>query len=105
MLNDDYDLCRIMIEEMRRMQFKETSIAYVQNSDSFVTASTVGQPNLQRSHLTMLISRIFTMGPEVVPYQIRLGLTMADDTMSWIRDLKILLIPFLKENEDKFFPV
>ena len=102
MLLEDFNLCDIMIEEMEKLQFKQSSIDYIKSSQHFQTAQRLPS-TLQRSQLTMLISYIFAMGPEIVPYQIRLSLAMADDTMNWIRDLKIVLIPFLRENEDKFF--
>jgi hypothetical protein len=51
----------------------------------------------------MLISRIFTMGPFIVPAEIRLSLSMSTDAQGWSDDLKLVILPFMKANEDHFF--
>lgn len=98
----EIDLCAIMLKEMRKLEFTDKSIATIENSDQFKQA--VGQPDtLQRTLLTMLINRIFTMGPYIVPAEIRLSLNISTDCLGWSDDLKLVLLPFLKANEDKFF--
>lgn len=99
----DFDLCDIFIEEMQKLQFRQQSIEQVKSSKYFKQAIGL-EPTMQKANLVLLVNSIFLTGPTVVPYQIRLGLTMAADTIAWTSDLKILLIPFLKENEDIFFP-
>lgn len=98
----EIDLCQVMIEEMRKLEFSERSIAIVQSAPQFQQA--LGQPDTyQRTYLTMLINRIFTMGPWVVPSEIRLSLNIATDCYGWSDDLKLVLLPFLKANEESFF--
>lgn len=98
----EIDLCDIMLKEMRKLEFSERSIAIVENSPQFKQA--LGQPdNYQRTYLTVLINHIFTMGPWVVPAEIRLSLNIATDCYGWSDDLKLVLLPFLKANEESFF--
>lgn len=102
MISEEPDLCRVIIQEMSRLEFSQRSIDTVTGSRYFQNAIGL-DPLSQKTQLTVLINHIFTMGPSVVPYQIRLGLCMATDTIAWITDLKLTLLPFLKENEDAFF--
>ena len=98
----EIDLCEIMLQEMRKLEFSERSIATVENSPQFKQA--LGQPDTyQRTYLTILINHIFTMGPWVVPAEIRLSLNIATDCYGWSDDLKLVLLPFLKANEESFF--
>lgn len=98
----EIDLCDIMLKEMRKLEFSERSIAIVENSPQFKQA--LGQPDTyQRTYLTVLINHIFTMGPWVVPAEIRLSLNIATDCYGWSDDLKLVLLPFLKANEESFF--
>lgn len=99
---DHLNLCTILSEEMRKLQFSDKALSLVESSPLFVRAQT--EPaTVQRTMLTMLLNRIFTMGPFVVPAEIRLSLTMATDTLGWSDDLKLVLLPFLNTNEDHFF--
>ena len=99
----EIDLCDIMLKEMRKLEFSERSSAFIENSTRFKQA--LGQPDTyQRTYLTMLITHIFTMGPWEVPAEIRLSLNIATDCYGWSDDLKLVLLPFLKANEDHFFP-
>lgn len=98
----EIDLCETMITEMRKLEFSDRSIEAVRNSQQFQQA--LGKPDTyQRTYLTMLINKIFTMGPWVVPAEIRLSLNIATDCYGWSDDLKLVLLPFLKVNEESFF--
>ena len=91
-----------MLGEMRKLAFKETSIGSVENAATFVMARK--EPMVvQRTMLTMQLNRILILGPFVVPAQIRLSLSMATDCLGWTEDLKLVVLPFLKANEDHFF--
>lgn len=99
---ENLNLCAVMIEEMVKLEFKQESIAAIQNTAQFINA--YNQPEtLQRTALTLVISRIFAMGEYVVPAQIRLALNISTDTRGWTDDLKLVLLPFLKMNEPYFF--
>jgi hypothetical protein len=87
---------------MRKLQFTERSVSFIENNPQFVMAH-LEPAGVQRTMLTMLINRIFTLGPFIVPAEIRLSLSMSTDSLGWSDDLKLVILPFLKANEDHFF--
>lgn len=87
---------------MNKLQFHELSVALILDNTSFQMAQK--EPDfVQRTMLTMMLNRIFTLGPYVVPSDIRLALSMATDCLGWTEDLKLVILPFLKANEESFF--
>lgn len=101
-MEQSVNLCEILVREMKSLEFSQRSIDCVKETVMFRQAESL-EPVMQRSNLTMVINSIFNKGPSVVPYQIRLGLCMSTDVFGWITDLKLLLLPFLKANEESFF--
>ena len=101
-MEQSVNLCEILVREMKSLEFSQRSIDWVKETVMFRQAESL-EPVMQRSNLTMVINSIFNKGPSVVPYQIRLGLCMSTDVFGWITDLKLLLLPFLKANEESFF--
>lgn len=98
----ELNLCEILIEEMKKLEFSETSVAQITANGLFQMAQ--GEPQqVQRTMLTMALNRIFTLGPYIVPAEIRLSLSMATDCLGWSEDLKLVILPFLKANEGSFF--
>lgn len=96
------NLCSILTQEMKSLQFKDSSIAQLQANESFKVAQ--NEPDfVQRTMLTMVLNRIFTLGPYIVPSEIRLSLSMPTDCLGWSEDLKLVILPFLKANEESFF--
>lgn len=96
------NLCQILIDEMKKLQFDQLSIAMIEDDLSFQTAQK--EPDfVQRTMLTMMLNRVFTLGPYIVPSEIRLSLSMPTDCLGWSEDLKLVILPFLKANEDSFF--
>lgn len=100
----ELNLCSILIEEMRKLEFKESNISSFLTNPKFESVYSEA-PQVQRVMLTMLINNIFAMGPYIVPSNIRLALSISTDARGWSDDLKIVLLPFLKANEDLFFPL
>lgn len=99
----DFNLCAIFVEEMEKLQFLPSSIDRIRQDPQFIKAMDQ-DPSVQKMMLTLLINHIFIMGPFVVPFDIRLSLNLATDAQGWSDDLKIVLLPFLKANEEHFFP-
>lgn len=99
---ENIDLCQSLLAEMRSLEFKPSAFTAVENNHYFVKAT--GQdPTIQRPYLVLLLNSIFIQGPEVVPSNIRFALNVAHDHKGWLVDLKLVLLPFLKANQDKFF--
>ena len=101
-VNEEINLCQSLLEEMRKLEFKPSAFAAIQSHHYFQRAQNeLG--HVQRPYLVMLINSIFLNGPQVVPSNIRVALNMAHDHKSWLVDLKLVLLPFLKANQDSFF--
>lgn len=101
-VNQEINLCQSLLDEMTKLEFKPSAIAAIQSHHYFHRAQNeIG--HTQRPYLVMLLSSIFLNGPEVVPSNIRVALNMAHDHKSWLVDLKLVLLPFLKANQDSFF--
>jgi hypothetical protein len=97
------NLCHEVLSEIQRLEVKESGIQSIQNNKIFVEA--YNQHNgLQRTMLTTLLFKILMSGSFEVPAQIRIALNSANDTISWLDDIKLVILPFIKVNEDNFFP-
>lgn len=103
MENLNINFCQITIDEMTRLKFKESSIDRIKNNKYFISAYNKNYL-LQRTVLSTIFFRILMYANVKVPVQIRLALNIASDSMEWLDDLKLVILPFLKENEDIFFP-
>lgn len=94
------DLCNELTTQLQRLEVKPENVARIQQLDHFKTA--IGQePRVQRTYLTLALSNVLANGPEVVPQEIRLGLNMGIEVNDWLEDIKLIVIPFIKANEDK----
>lgn len=104
MVDVDINLCSIVVEEMRRMGFQELSVSKVTNDSNFNMAYDKNM-NVQRTYLTMLFHSIFINSSKesAVPKQIRMALNIANGSEAWLDDIKLVILPFLKENEEYFF--
>ena len=96
------DLCQTLIAEMQRLEFRGQSIAQVQSSAHYQT-SLAQQPLVQKTYLTLTLANLLNSGTDVVPSEIRLGLNMAGNITDWLTDIKLIVLPFLKANEDLLF--
>lgn len=94
------DLCEELNKQLQQLEFKPENIQRIQQLAHYQTA--VGQvPLNQKTYLTLALSNVLLEGPAVVPSEIRLGLNMAVDVNDWLDDIKIIVLPFIKANEDK----
>lgn len=94
------DLCEELNKQLQQLEFKPENIQRIQQMTHYQTA--VGQvPLNQKTYLTLALSNVLLEGPAVVPSEIRLGLNMAVDVNDWLDDIKIIVLPFIKANEDK----
>lgn len=99
---EQIDLCASLLTEMQKLEFSEQAMAKMKSNYYFVHAQRE-QGQSQRSFLTLALNSIFLDGPEVAPSNIRLALNVAHDTNGWLTDMKIVILPFLKANQEKFF--
>lgn len=103
MTDNELNLAELVLAEMKKMGFEADSIARVTCSRQYRDAGTMA-PSFQKSMLTMVFFEILLgQGGEPAPAQIRMALSAATDTIGWLDDMKLVILPFLKENENKFF--
>lgn len=97
------NLCEKVVKEMQKVGIKPENIARIQNNEFFKEA--YDKPNsVQKAFLTHILHSILVDGPEIVPGSIRLALDTEQESLVWLEKVILTIIPFLKENEDKFFP-
>lgn len=99
-----FDLCQSVTTEMQRLEFRPESIDRVQTNPHYRTACEQA-PMIQKTYLTLALSGVLNSGKDVVPSEIRLGLNMAGNVADWLTDIKLIVLPFLKVNEDLLFQV
>lgn len=92
--------CEEVLKEMQRLLFPASFIQKFKTHEMFIDAYNKHY-GLQRTILTSLFFKILMSGKQVPPSDIRLALNSANDILSWLSDIKIVILPFIKENLDK----
>lgn len=102
-LSAPLDLCNEVIKKMQIMGFSQSQIQTFTQNENYQIA--VGQtPKVQRVYLTLALSNILNKGPSVVPAQIRIGLNMALNEKDWVTDIGLIVLPFIKANDEVLLP-
>lgn len=96
------NLCEDIVRQMKSLEFKNDSISVITNDARFVEAYNKDS-NLQKTILTMLFYNVLMSGPFNVPSQIRIALNIATSVEGWLEDIKLVILPWLKVNEETFF--
>lgn len=104
MVVEDLNLCKELVGEMRKLEFRESSVLKITGNERYVNAFDK-EPVMQRMMLTMLFYNVLISTDKTVPTPIRMSLNVATDVTGWLEDMKLSILPFLKLNEDVFFPV
>ena len=101
--SSEFDLCEELVKAMHQLGFEQRTIEKI-TSDHFFQASQ-GQTNMvQKTNLIVLLTNTLMSGPWVVPSEIRIALNISTDVLSWFDDVKLYVLPFIKKNEESFFP-
>lgn len=100
---ENLNLCEEVLKEAQRLCLKQTGLNAIQSNPTFIEAfdKNIG---FQRSMLTTMLFKILVSANFQPPAQIRIALNSANDTNSWLDDIKIVILPFIKANEDNYFP-
>lgn len=96
------NLCDELVKEMRKLQFNEASIEVIKSDGKFIEAYDK-QPIIQKTILTMLLYNVLMNSNTIVPSQIRIALNASNDVIGWLDDIKLVILGFLKVNEETFF--
>lgn len=99
---NNLNLCNEIIAEMERLEFDKSSIDVVKSNPQFVDAYNKNDV-LQKTMLIMLFYGIIVNGSISTPTNVRLSLNIAPDVKGWIDDMKIVILPWLKGNQQSFF--
>ena len=97
------NLCEEIIKEAQRLGLKQSALQSIQTNQTFIDAYDKHMA-FQRAALTTLLFRVLISGNFQPPAQIRIALNSANDNNSWLDDVKIVILPFIKANEDNYFP-
>lgn len=103
MIDIETNLCADVVSEMERIGFKQSSVNTVKGTSQFIDGYNQSNPALQRTMLTMLFFGVLVNGTHTAPTHIRLALNVATDVAGWWDDMRLVILPFLKENEEMFF--
>lgn len=97
------DLCSEIIKGMERLGFKQSSTDLIKNNIKFIDALDK-ESNLQRTMLTMQFFDVLLLQPKQVPKNIRIALNVATNPLHWLEDMTSTVLPFMRRNEEDFFP-
>lgn len=100
---ENVNLCEEVVKEAERLGLKQAGLEAIRTNPTFVQAYDKNT-GFQRSMLTTMLFRMLLSGNFQPPAQIRIALNSANDNNSWLDDIKIVILPFVKANEDSYFP-
>lgn len=96
------DLTQEVTKEMQKLEFSDKSISAI-HSHKFYSLAQTQDLQQQRLTLAMLFYELLTEPVVPAPSTIRLALNIAVNPVAWLDDMCLVVLPFLKANEDKFF--
>ena len=99
-VDSHFNVCEDVLKEMRNLGFPPEFVSRFKNHELFRDAYEKHYL-LQRTILTSLLFKILMSGTQPPPAEIRLALNSANDIISWLSDIKLVILPFIKENLDK----
>lgn len=102
MIDVSTNFCSEVVSEMERIGFQQSSVNAVKATQQFIDGYDKNNV-LQKTMLTMLFYNILISGTHTAPSHIRLALNVAGDVNGWWDDMRLVILPFLKENEHLFF--
>lgn len=96
-MHTSYDLTALLEQSFIQQGFTPEQIHAAKSASNFRRA--VGQPEVvQRTYLTLMLNDWLLRSKTTVPSDVRLSLTMAPDVRSWMDDIRLVVIPYLKAN-------
>lgn len=100
---EEVNLCDEIIKEAKRINLSESCIKVIETNEIYRNVYNKS-PIVQRKLLTVLLFKILMSAKFIPPAEIRLSLNSANDLISWLTDIKLTILPFIKANEDHYFP-
>lgn len=101
---ENLNLCDELVKEMHKQNMSDESIAKVTEHRIFKDVYQT-PPLHQRIYLTTLLYKILISNRTTPPQEIRVYLNSATSVLSWLEDIKLVVLPFIaaSETEMSFF--
>jgi len=97
----EVNLCKEIKEEMEKLNIKKEIIDFIKNNHLFI--QNYSSPiNVQKIIMITLLFKLLMCFKYPISSEIRLALNASSDSMEWLKDIKIGILPFIKENEEFF---
>jgi hypothetical protein len=100
---DELNLYQEILDSMKRFDFEQKNIDAVANNPEFIKANN-NPSSVQKTIITMVFFGIMVNTETPAPAHIRIALNVATDVRGWLDDMNNTILPWLKANEDVFFP-
>ena len=100
-MDHEINLANEIIESMKKMGFKESSVGVMLSNEEFLNCVD-RQPSIQRAVLIHLFY-VLMLRVGGTPTDIRVALNIATDSVEWLTDIKLVVLPYLLENEKVVF--
>jgi len=89
----ELNLCDLLLDEMKKLEFSPICIEYIKHSQIFIDAYSK-ETVMQRSLLSVLLYKTMMYSNVTVPKEIRLALNMSNDNIGWLDDIKLVILPY-----------
>ena len=97
----DLNLCNEVVKELIKIGVNETFINNFKTTELFISAYDKS-PHVQKTILTMLFYKLIMYSNLKVDKNIRIALADKTEINSWLDDVKLVLIPFIRFNGATF---
>ena len=98
------DLCSEIVNEMNKLEFNRVAIDTITSDIRFIQALPESE-HMQKTLLTMVFFNVLMKSSVIVPpVRVRLALNSGTTSFSWLEDIKLVILPWLKFNEETYFP-
>lgn len=95
------NVCKEILDEMTKLNIKKEIIDFIKNNHLFISNYN-SDSHIQKVTMTTILFKSLMTFKYPVPSQIRLALNAANNVNDWVKDVKLYILPFIKENEEFF---
>lgn len=96
-------VCQAFVGIMLALNYKQESMSAIVN-DRLFKAVLNDHPVKQRANLIVLLQRLFLSQEAQPPRNVTGCLAIAHDPAEWLNDMRLIVLPYIKANEETYFP-
>lgn len=100
---ENINLCSEVLKTAQKLNLKQSGLDYLKNHKTFIEAFDK-EDSFQKVMLTTLLYGLLVSSSFIPPSKIRIALNSGMTSLSWLDDIRLTVLPFIKENEDHYFP-